>query len=431
VTLFASLFVPEELRDATSELAWLEGMLDAERALANAEGLVGVIPAEAAGAIADCCQPERFSIDDLAAQGSAAGNPAEPLVRALRAQVGQPFADYVHWGATSQDIVDTAAMIVARRSLGLIVDEVERAAAACARLARDHAATLMLGRTLLQPAVSTTFGLKAAGWLTALVEARSRLLQLSSEGVAAQLGGAAGTLASLGDRGPEVVELYAAQLGLPAPAFPWHTNRSRVAELGAALAVAAGTFAKIGLDVGLLAQSDVGEVREADGGPSSTMPQKRNPVGSVRAIACARQVAAYSAVLFGSQVAEHERAFGGWQAEWEPLTSALALTGGAAAAIAGVLDGLEVDAVRMRANLDETEGAVLAERALLVLTARVGRPKALAIVGAAAGSSLRDALAPVVPADELDELLDPAGYLGSAGVLVERALALYADEGIE
>jgi len=279
--------------------------------------------------------------------------------------------------------------------------------------------------------VPTTFGLKAAGWLTALVEARSRLLQLSSEGVAAQLGGAAGTLASLGDRGPEVVELYAAQLGLPAPAFPWHTNRSRVAELGAALAVAAGTFAKIGLDVGLLAQSDVGEVREADGGPSSTMPQKRNPVGSVRAIACARQVAAYSAVLFGSQVAEHERAFGGWQAEWEPLTSALALTGGAAAAIAGVLDGLEVDAVRMRANLDETEGAVLAERALLVLTARVGRPKALAIVGAAAGSSLRDALAPVVPADELDELLDPAGYLGSAGVLVERALALYTDEGME
>jgi 3-carboxy-cis,cis-muconate cycloisomerase len=422
---FAPLFVPEELREATSDAAWLEAMLEAERALANAEGIVGVIPAVAAGAISDCCRPELFSIDELAAQGRAAGTPVEPLVRALRAAVGQPFADYVHWGATSQDILDTAAMVVARRALGLILDEADRAAAACARLVREHASTLMVGRTLLQHAVPTTFGLKAAGWLTGILDARRGLLRVRSDGLAAQLGGAAGTLASLGERGPEVVEVYAAQLELPAPLLPWHANRTRVAELSAALAVASGALAKIGLDVGLLAQSEVGEVREAGGGASSTMPQKRNPVGSMLAIACARRVAASASVLTAGLVGEHERALGGWQAEWEPLTSALALTGGAASAIADVLDGLEVDVERMRANLDATGGAVLAERIVLELTQRVGREAAQERLAAAlsSGRPLHETLG-----DDLGELLDPAGYLGSARLFADRSLALYEEE---
>jgi 3-carboxy-cis,cis-muconate cycloisomerase len=429
VTLFAPLFVPDELREATSDRAWLEAMLEAERALANAGGLAGVIPPEAAGKISDCCDAGRYSIDELAAQGRAVGNPAEPLVRALREAVGAPFADYVHGGATSQDIVDTAAMIVARRALGLILDDVDRVAAECSRHARIHAATPMTGRTLLQAAVPITFGLKAAGWLVAVVEARRGLLRVRTEGLAAQLGGAAGTLALLGERAPEVVELYAAQLELPVPVLPWHANRTRIAELGGALAVTAGVLAKIGMDIGLLAASEVAEVREAAAGGSSTMPQKQNPVGSMLAVACGRSVAAHASVLTASLVAEHERAFGGWQAEWPALTAALALTGGAASSIADVLGGLEVDAERMLANLDARDGSVFAERVVDALSGQVGRAEALDLLAEhGTGDDLLADARVGLSRDELDALLDPAAYLGSAGLFVERALAFYEED---
>lgn len=431
MTLFAPLFVPDELREATSDRAWLEAMLEAERALANAEGLAGVIPAEAAGRISDCCEAGRYSIDELAAQGRAVGNPAEPLVRALREAVGAPFADYVHRGATSQDILDTAAMIVARRALGLILDALDRAAAECARHARVHAATPMTGRTLLQAAVPITFGLKAAGWLVAVAEARSGLLRVRTDGLAAQLGGAAGTAALLGDKAPEVIELYAAQLELAVPVVPWHANRTRIAELGGALAVSAGVCAKIGMDVGLLAASEVGEVREAASGGSSTMPQKQNPVGSMLAIACARGVTAHASVLTTSLVAEHERSFGGWQAEWAALTSALALTGGAASSIAGVLAGLEVDSARMRANLAARDGSVLSEHVLDALSGRVGRTEALSLLAEhGTGEELLADERTGLTRTELDALLDPDAYLGSAALFVERALAFYEEESI-
>jgi len=422
---FAAIFVPDELRDAVSDEAWLQAMLDFEGALASAEARAGVIPQEAAQAIAASCRGDLFDAAELAAAGRRPGNPAEPLVRALREQVGGEGAGYVHWGATSQDVMDTAAVLVSRRALVLVDREVDGVAAACARLARDHRGTVMAARTLLQQAVPTTFGLKAAGWLVSLLRARRgvRAWQPSVE-----LGGAAGTLAALGDDGLEVLRLLAEELELAEPAVPWHTNRVRIAELGCALAVTAGVLAKIGRDVALLAQTEVGEVREPPGsGGSSTMPHKRNPVGSALAVACAEQVRGCATVLTAALVQEHERGLGGWQAEWGPLSQALAYTGGAAAHVRGVLEGLEVDAERMRANLSDVIGA---EHASFVLAGRVGRVEAHELIGKAARTeSFRAGLlgAGLSPGD-VDRVLDPSTYLGAADAFVDRALALYEEE---
>jgi 3-carboxy-cis,cis-muconate cycloisomerase len=290
----------------------------------------------------------------------------------------------------------------------------------------------MVARTILQQAVPTTFGLKAAGWLTAIVEARVRLEQVSRERLAAQLGGAAGTLAGFGGGGISLLDLYAQELDLPAPTLPWHTNRTRVAELGAALATAAGVASKIALDLVLLAQTEVAEVAEGHGtGRSSTMPQKRNPVGSTLARASARLGAAQAGVLIGSLEQEHERAAGAWQAEWDALGGALAYTGGALHSLARALESLEVDSARMRANLDLTGGLVMAERVAFLLMDRLSRSEAQEIVGeaASAGMGFRDALLADPRADlepaALDAALDPSTYLGSTNGLIERALELY------
>lgn len=422
---FDALFVPEPLREAVSDRAWVAAMLEAERALANAEALAGVMPAHLAGPIAEACEVDRFDVAAVVLAGRTVGNPAEPLVRALRDAVGGEAAGLVHFGATSQDIVDSAAMLVARRARALIADELTGAAAACARLAETHRLTPMAGRTLLQQAVPTTFGLKAAGWLVALVRAQRRLASLS---LPAQLGGAAGTLALLGADGPRVVELYAAELDLAAPVLPWHAERSALGELGAALALAAGACAKAGYDVALLEQTEVGEVGERGGaGGSSTMPHKRNPVGSALTLACARRVGASAQLLLGGLVHEHERSLGAWQAEWGALSDALAYTGGAAAALRAVLEGLGVDANRMRANLEGTAGAIMSERLTHLLARRVGYEQARAAVAAAARGSLRDGLAGQVSPEELDQALDPATYLGAAGAFVDRALAFYRE----
>jgi 3-carboxy-cis,cis-muconate cycloisomerase len=290
----------------------------------------------------------------------------------------------------------------------------------------------MAARTLLQQAVPTTFGLKAAGWLVGILEARRRLAAVRDERLAAQLGGAAGTLAALGDDALDVVRRYAEDLELAEPALPWHANRQRVAELGAALDASAGAAAKVGRDLVLLAQSEVGEVAEAAGGRSSTMPQKRNPVRSTLAVACARLAHAHAGVLLGELSHEHERAVGGWHAEWEALSGALAFAGGSAAAAADAVTGLEVDAERMRANLASSGGLVTAERISFVLTPRLGRTQAHDVVAEAArSSSFRDALLAdervALAERELDELLDPGSYLGSAGALVDRALGEWAD----
>jgi 3-carboxy-cis,cis-muconate cycloisomerase len=281
-------------------------------------------------------------------EGRRPGNPVEPLVRALRERVGGDAASYVHFGATSQDVLDTAAMLVSRRSVGLIRDELDTLAAECARLARDHRAMPIAARTLLQRAVPTTFGAKAAVWLVAALDARARLAELRFP---AQLGGAAGTLAPLGDEAMEVLAAFAAELELDEPVVPWHADRGAVARIGAAVDAAAAACAKVGLDVVLLAQTEVGEVSPRDGGRSTSMPHKRNPVDAVLARACARVVHANVSVL----VAEHEleRAAGAWHAEWPALATALAYAGGAAAATRACLADLDLHPERMRANLGD------------------------------------------------------------------------------
>ncbi len=428
MTAFGPLFVPEPLRDAVSGRAWLEAMLDAESALATAEAAAGVIPADAAVAIAERCDPDLFDFDDLLDQGRAVGNPAEPLVRALRTAVGGDAAGYVHYGATSQDVMDTATMLVARGALDLVLADLASVEDQLAALAEAHRSTPMVARTLLQHALPTTFGFKAAGWLVALLEARERLVVVRDERLAAELGGAAGTLAALGEQGLDVLTLYADELALAEPVLPWHTNRTRIAELGAALDTCAGVLAKIGLDFALLAQTEVGEVREGGTGGSSTLPQKRNPIRSTHARACAELVHGYASVLARAVVQEHERAAGAWHAEWEALTGALACTGGAASAIGEALTGLEVDEERMRRNLELTDGLILAERVALAVGGGdahdVVRDAALGAV--ASGGSFEDALRAddriALTDEELGKVLDPATYVGSAEAFVDRAL---------
>jgi 3-carboxy-cis,cis-muconate cycloisomerase len=382
---FSGIFVPEFERDATGDQAWLEAMLDVEGALAAAQAEAGLIPEEAAKSIEKELNSSGYDAESIAHEGRQTGTPVVPLIAALREKVGDEAAEFVHYGATSQDVMDTAAMLVAKRTLLGIVAELDGVAAACAGLARAHRDTAMVGRTLLQQALPITFGLKAAGWLDAIVSARERLDSLSFP---VQLGGAVGTLASLGPGAERVVGLLAARLGLDEPAIPWHTARLRIADLGTSLALTAGVLEKIALDVVLLSQTEVGEVAEPSGGGrggSSSMPHKRNPVGSVLAIACARRVRGDAGVLLASMPQEHERAAGAWQSEWGPLSDSLALTGGAAAAMREALDGLEVRPERMRENLE------------------------------------------LLRAEISDEEIDPTGSLGSAGVFVDRALSRYGE----
>lgn len=445
-SLFAPIFVPDALREAVGGRAWLRGMLEAEAALAVAQARVGLIPEEAARAIGGCCDANRFDPEEIGREGRAAGNPVVPLVKVLTAAVSEVSKDaarYVHKGATSQDIMDTAAMLVSRRALDLILADLDLLAAACARLADGYRETAMAGRTLLQQALPTTFGLKAAGWLVGAVEARRPLRDARASHLAAQLGGAAGTLASLGPDGPQVLEEFARELGLAEPIVPWHTDRLRVAGLGGTLALVAGAVQKISLDIILMAQTEVGEVSEPSGGGrggSSTLPHKRNPILSVLAVACARRVPALAQTLHASMAGEHERAAGAWHAEWETLSDALALTGGAVAATREAVEGLQVHPERMRENLDATEGLLLAERVTTLAAEKLGRMEAHETVQAAAGrtsergSSLREellaepALREALSPEEIDVALDPAGYLGSAGTFVDRALDLYRRE---
>ena len=434
--LFLPILVPEEVRDAVSERAWLEAMLASERALARAEARVGVIPAEAADAIAAACDPERFDVAQLAEEGRRVANPVEPLVRALVAEAGEA-GRWVHWGATSQDVLDTASMLVARGALDVILGELDRVADGCAALAEAHRTTPMAARTVLQQAVPTTFGLVAAGWLTSILDVRARLEAVRDERLAAQLGGAGGTLAALGADGLAVARTFAEEVGLPEAPLPWHALRVRVAELGAALDVAAGALGKVALDVTLLAQTEVGEVAERQGGGSSAMPQKRNPVGAVLTSACARTAHGHASVLVSGLPQEHQRAAGAWQAEWLALSGALAFTGGAAASLRETVAGLEVRPERMTENLARDGGLLLAERFAYLLAPALGRPEAQRLVGeaaarcAASGRSLPaeladdEAVTAHVGAGELEQAADPAGYLGSAAELTDRALELY------
>jgi len=407
---------------AVSDEAWLQAMLDAEAALARALAAAGLIEEAAAEAIAAACRADRFDAAAIAQGAAGSGNPVVPLKAALTEAVEGPAAGHVHRGATSQDILDTAAMLVTARALEPLLEDLRAAAHAAAELARAHRDTPMAGRTLLQQAVPVTFGLKAAGWLAGLDEARRWLVEIRLERLAAQLGGAAGTLASLDDAGPQVLSGYAEALGLAEPAAPWHTQRGRIGELASALAVTAGAVAKAARDIVLLSQTEVAEVREARGGGSSTMPHKHNPVAAICALGCAQQAPGLAAILLGAMAHEHERAAGSWHAEWRPLGELLRSTGSAVAWLRESLEGLEIDPERMRANLDLTGGRLMAER----VAAELGGEAAHAALKA---DDFPAAVAELVGEERAAELLDPAGYLGSAGAFVDRALKDHDREG--
>jgi len=349
--LFDGVLARGPVRVAVGDAAWLSALLEVEAALARAGAATGVVPTGAPAAIVAACDAEPFDIADLSAAAAANGNPVIPLVQRLRAAVPEGAASYVHKGATSQDIVDTAAMLVARNALVPLLADLRGAADAAATLARGHRDTPMAGRTLLQQAVLTTFGLKAAGWMVGLDEAASRLDEVRASRLAIQFGGAAGTLSGLDGTGVEIAARLAAELGLAAPVLPWHTIRTRPAELACALGEAAGIVAKVARDVTLLAQSEVAEVGEATPGGSSAMAHKRNPVAAVSAAACAARAPGLVATLLAAMAHEHERAAGAWHAEWLPQRDLLVATGSAAAWLRDCLEHLVVHAEAMRANL--------------------------------------------------------------------------------
>ncbi|MEV4137699.1 lyase family protein [Dactylosporangium sp. NPDC049742] len=346
--LFDGVLARGEVATAVGDDAWLTAMLQVEATLAQVQAFSGLIPQADADAIAGCARPEHFDAADLGARAAASGNPVVPLVERLRALAG-PAGPSVHLGATSQDILDTAGMLVAAQALRPLLADLAACADQAARLAREHRDTRMVGRTLLRQAAPTTFGLKAAGWLTGLDAARRRLEQVRRERLAVQFGGAAGTLAPFGDDGPDVVESLATLLGLAEPVVPWHTERTRVAELAGALGGAAGTVAKIARDLTLMAQDEVDEASVA-AGPSATAPD-RKPIAAVCALGSAASAPGLVADLLAAMAHEHERAAGAWHAEWRPLRELLVCTGSAASWLRAALERLLVHPDVMRANL--------------------------------------------------------------------------------
>ncbi|HXJ66775.1 MAG TPA: lyase family protein [Actinomycetota bacterium] len=366
--LFDGVLARGAVREIAGDLAFLQAMLDFEAALASASAAAGRVDADAARAIGEAGRVDRFDIGRLGIRAADTGNPVVPMLDALRELVGPEAAGAVHAGATSQDVIDTAAMLVAGRAIDAIVGDLRGAADAAARLAERHRASLMPGRTLLQRATPVTFGLTAAGWCTGLDEATARLEVVRRHRLAVQLGGGTGTLAALWPDGPAIAAEVAHRLGLAEPVLPWHTDRTRVGELAGALAGACGAAAKPAQDVVLLAQTEIAEVREGTPGRggSSAIPGKSNPVAAVSTLACARRAPGLVAELLGAGVHELERAAGAWHAEWLPLRELLVATGSAASWIADCLGSLVVDDERMLANLRGDDPPDLADEANVV-----------------------------------------------------------------
>ena len=351
--LFDGVYGTPEVDAATGGEAWLRAMLDVEAALARAGARVGLIPAEAADAIAAACDPDRFEVAELGRGAAAEATPVIALVAGLRSLLPEAAAGWVHPAATSQDVLDTAAMLVARRALEPALADAAGVADLLADLARRHRDTAQVGRTLFQQAVPTTYGAACAARLVAIDEARSRLAAIRAERLSAQLGGAAGTLSGAGDRGPDLLAALADELGLAEPVTPWHTARGRVAELAAAIGVLAGELAAAAQDVVLLSGTELAEVSVAAPGGSSAMPHKRNPAAAVLALACAHRIPGLVAGVLAGMPQELQRSWGRWQAEWGTLTDLLRLLGGTAHHTHAAYRGLQVDADAMRAHVEE------------------------------------------------------------------------------
>lgn len=438
--LLVPLFASPAMASQMGDRATVQAMLDVERALVAAQARLEMIPAAAAAAIGAACSADRYDLRALGEGAALAGNPAMPLARALTAEVSRTdaaAAGFVHRGATSQDVIDTGFVLRTVGAGRLLDVDLARIEQALATLAEQHRGTLMAGRTLLQQALPVTFGLKAAGWLSMIVRVRARLRNAVAACRVLQLGGAAGTLAAFGDRGLEVAAEMARELELTLPDVSWHAQRDRIAFLAAALGVAIGAVGKVARDIILLMQSEVGEVAEPQlpgGGGSSALPHKRNPVGATIAVAASISAPGLVASVIGAMAQEHERAAGGWHAEWQAMTELFLLASGAVAHLASACEGLEVDADRMRRNLAGSDGLILAEAVAGELAVEIGKPAADRLIGDASraaretGTSLWETLATwpdaadrLSPAD-LARLADPARYLGSADRLIDRAL---------
>lgn len=439
--LFDSLFTTDQVREVFSDRARLQGMLDFEAALAHALTRVGVAPAGAASAIQAQCKAEIFATHALAREAALAGNLAIPLVKALTAAVAksdEKAAGFVHWGATSQDATDTGLVLQLRAAFDLIAPRLAQLADELARLVQEHRTTLLAGRTWLQQASPTTFGFKAAGWLDAINRHRARLAAARQQVLVLQLGGAVGTLAALGTQGPTVARALAEELKLELPSLPWHAHRDRFAEAASTLGMLVGTLGKIARDVSLMSQTEVSEALEptAPGkGGSSTLPHKRNPVGSAAVLAAAIRVPALVSTILTAMPQEHERGLGGWHAEWETLPEIFQLAAGALAHTTQIVSGLEVHEEKMAHNLEATHGLILAEAVAFALAKHMGRTSAhdliekLSHAARASGRPLHDVLVGdkqvsehLKPA-EIKKLLDPKNYTGSADAMIERVLA--------
>ncbi len=435
-----TLFTTGAMRAVFADRAGIQRMLDVEAALARAGSAAGLIPAAAAQAIAGCCDASEYDLASLRAAAADAGNLAIPLVAALTRSVaarGDDAQGFVHWGVTSQDIVDTALVLQLRDAVGLLDRDLARLADNLREQVMRHRTTVLAGRTWLQQALPVTLGLKLAGTLDAVLRHRERLAALRARCLVLQFGGAAGTLAALGKHGPAVEAALAGELGLRVAATPWHTQRDRLCEVATTLGLLTATLGKLGRDLGLLAQSEVGEAFEATApgrGGSSTLPQKRNPVSAAIALAAAVRVPGLVATMLSAAVQEHERGLGNWPAEWETLPEIVLLAAGALHAMADAIANLDVDAARMRANLEATRGQVLAEAVQMALAPALGRDAAHALVAGACRTAasnqrhLRDVLGAdpdvraVLNDTGLAALFDPAGYLGSSDLYIARVL---------
>ncbi len=443
--LIESLATTPTLAELFSDEAVLQAMLDFEIALARAEARHGVIPSESAIAIAAGARPGNFDISALADAAFRAGTPAIPLVKMLTDVVRKTDAEaarFVHWGATSQDVADTAMSLLLKRAEPVLCADLLRLEKALQGLTELHKDSVMLGRTLLQPAPPVTFGLKAAGWLSSVRRGRRRVLKAFRTAAVLQFGGASGTLASLGDSGIQVAGTLSEELGFgEVPTMPWHTQRDQLATLVCACGVLTGSLGKMARDISLLMQNEVGEAAEPGGegrGGSSTMPNKRNPTACVLTLAAAHRVPGLVASFLSAMLQEHERGVGGWQAEWPIVAGVIQSTGVAIASMAEVAEGLSVDVSKMRLNIENTNGAIFAERAMMLLGAKLGRDVAHKILNSAVkksaeeGSTLSAVLAGVpevtlhLSPAELKQLDTPELYLGSAEAF-RKALASEAD----
>jgi len=444
--LLAPMLSSPAMRAVCDDHAFVQFMLDFEAALARSESAAGIVPAAAAETIAKACKADGFDLAALAEAAVRSGNLAIPLVKALTGKVAKADNDaarYVHWGATSQDVIDTATMLLVRAAIDALLSDIDRAVTGFARLARQHRNTAVVARTWLQHALPMPFGLKLAEYAAALHRSRGRLKHLKRHTLALQFGGAAGTLAALGNRGWDVAEKLSEILQLPLPEAPWHSHRDRIAEIASVLAIIAGTCGKIARDVQLMMQTDVAEAFEPSGegrGGSSTMPHKRNPVAAASALAAATMAPNLAATIFAAQVGDHERSAGPWHAEWPTLPSLLLVTSGALVAVVDIAEGLEVDVARMRTNLDATGGLIMAEAVAFALAEKVGKQEAHHLVETASKKAVADKkrLGAVLEKDpkitvhldakRIAQLLEPMAYQGVSQAMIDRLLASLDDK---